>query len=143
MDTQQQDRIGTLLRQAREARGLSKRRAAHIAGVSESRWRQVESGVQVKNGQAQPAVTTPDTLVRMGNAVGLDPAELLEIAGYPAETAEHVQARIEQEDGGKSGHRSEAHTTSSRVLDLSHLSDREAGMVEGYAAAIQAMRNRK
>lgn len=76
-------RAGEALRAARTNRRpvLSSRKAAALAGMSETRWRQIEQGYELRAGVKVPVSTTVDTLGRMAEAVGLDPATLVTLAG--------------------------------------------------------------
>lgn len=68
----------------REARGrMSVREAARRAEVSESRWRQVEAGVQKMAGGIEvPVHPRPETVAAMCVAIGADAARGLELAGH-------------------------------------------------------------
>lgn len=72
---------GRLLQAAREQKGLSMRAAAKIAGISESRWRQIECGWKKTNGDLIETRPTPLNLVKCAKAVGAAPDELLVAAG--------------------------------------------------------------
>lgn len=74
------EKVGARIAEARAKLGLSKREAARRAGISDSRWRQIESGWQTKNGVRQPAQTTAETLEQIAEVVGLDPDELVTLA---------------------------------------------------------------
>ncbi len=81
--------MGMKLERARQQRGLSKRAAAHLAGLSEVTWRQLESGKK----QVAPSVVVEvsprdDTLVAAAMAVGIDPAVVLAAAGRNYEPSE-------------------------------------------------------
>ncbi|MFI5781143.1 helix-turn-helix domain-containing protein [Nocardia sp. NPDC051570] len=80
--------FGRRIQQAREAAGLSKRAAAKRAGISDSRWRQLELGFETVRGQAYSVKTTPETVAHIAKAVHLDVHELLEIAGFDPEAAD-------------------------------------------------------
>ncbi|AUI63000.1 helix-turn-helix transcriptional regulator [Amycolatopsis sp. BJA-103] len=75
--------FGTLLRRARTRLKLSGREAARRAGISESRWRQLETGTQPSD-SAEPAAvgTTPETVLKVAKVVGLDEREALTLAGF-------------------------------------------------------------
>lgn len=66
-------KVGRLLGEARLKAGLSKRAAADAAGISETWWRQIESGTVMKNGVAVPIEIPPATATRAAIAVQLDP----------------------------------------------------------------------
>jgi transcriptional regulator with XRE-family HTH domain len=64
----------------KKTRGLSGRKAAEMAGMSEGRWRQIVNGYQVVSaGQYSPVVAPPDTLARMAHVVGVTPEQLEEV----------------------------------------------------------------
>lgn len=86
--------LGELLERARLDLGLSTRAAARLAKLSDTRWRQVVRGVQVKAGQEVPANPTARTVVSMATAVKVDPGEALQGAGLET-TATSVQAMVE------------------------------------------------
>ncbi|MBF6332306.1 helix-turn-helix domain-containing protein [Nocardia transvalensis] len=123
-------RVARELKAAREGEKLSIRKAASRAGISESRWRQMESGVQVKNGVSSPATTTPDTLVKMARAINLDPETLLEHAGFGTSTASRRElvASVPPTMHGP------------RTLDLSEFTDSERAQVEAFVAGLRAGR---
>jgi Helix-turn-helix domain len=74
---------GALITAARQDRGLSARKAARLASISEGMWRQITAGWQaVEPGVTIPVHGTPATLARMAAAVGLTPAQLSS-AGRP------------------------------------------------------------
>ena len=66
-----------LIRTAREAPPhLPIRQAAHLAGISESRWRQLEAGGKPYRGRWEPEIASAGTLARMARAVGVTDAQL-------------------------------------------------------------------
>jgi hypothetical protein len=69
---------------------LSQRNAALKAGMSETRWRQIEVGGRWFRGRWEPEIAPPDTLARMAHVVGVTPGELREAgredASLPLET---------------------------------------------------------
>jgi transcriptional regulator with XRE-family HTH domain len=77
--------VGQRLQQARESRGLSKRSAAHLAGISEARWRHIESGIERRRGVDYPARPSALILARIARAVGEDAQDVLRQAGFDAE----------------------------------------------------------
>lgn len=87
------------------ARGsMSKREAARRSGIAEARWRQITTGVQRVSGVEVPVSTRPETLRRMAEAVGADPAEVLAAAGFddvpepPAPAPKSIEAAVERLD---------------------------------------------
>ncbi|MDT0377319.1 helix-turn-helix transcriptional regulator [Streptomyces sp. DSM 42041] len=67
---------GALLKDALKRAGLSARKAARLAGLSEARWRQITSGYQTVSGQQIPVHAPPDTLARMAHVTGLTAEQL-------------------------------------------------------------------
>lgn len=84
---------GRLITQALQRSGMSARKAAKKAGMSDGRWRQITSGYQnVSAGVYAPVRGPAETIARMAQVVGLTPGEL-EKAGRP-DAAEELRARI-------------------------------------------------
>ncbi len=82
---------GLLISQALKRSGLSARKAASRAGLSEGRWRQITSGYQnVSAGVYAPVRGPADTLARMAQVVGVTPEQLDE-ADRP-DAAEELRA---------------------------------------------------
>lgn len=73
---------GKLIELARKAKGLSARRAARDAAVSEGWWRQIENGYTSVGGQPAAIKGADDTLARMARVAGVTP-EQLRAAGRP------------------------------------------------------------
>ena len=70
---------GRLISAAANASGLSVRRLAANANVSETRWRQVARGWQPDaSGNPVPAKASAETLARMAWVVGVTPEQLVE-----------------------------------------------------------------
>ena len=69
---------------------MSRREAARRAGISETRWRQIENGIIRVRGADYPEVAPAGTLARIALVVGITPAEL-ESAGRPDAAAELAQ----------------------------------------------------
>lgn len=71
----------------RDARGrMSIREAARRADISESRWRQVEAGVQKMAGGVEvPVHPRAETIVAMCRAISADVSRGLELAGHDPE----------------------------------------------------------
>jgi hypothetical protein len=71
----------------REQRGkMAIREAARRADISESRWRQVEAGVQKMAGGIEvPVHPRPETVTAMCRAIAADPRRGLELAGHNPE----------------------------------------------------------
>lgn len=84
--------LGDFLRTERGR--MSVREAARRAELSESRWRQVEAGVQKMAGGIEvPVHPRPETVAAMCQAIGADVARGLELAGHdPAQYRWLVQA---------------------------------------------------
>lgn len=94
--------VGNALRAARTGRRpiLSGRKAAARAGMSETRWRQIEQGYELRAGVKVPVSTTADTLCRMAAAVGLDAAKIVALAGMDPRVASFI-ADISDPDKGE------------------------------------------
>lgn len=105
---------GKLLQSATKRAGLSARRAAEKAGLSEGRWRQIVHGYQtVSKGTHIPVVGRAETLATMAQAVGVTP-EQFEEAGRqdaadelrnlsPIAGAAPLSAPAQEWDGGLIG----------------------------------------
>ena len=73
--------LGAFLRQQRGK--MSIREAARRAGISESRWRQVEAGHQKMAGGIEvPVHPRAETVAAMCKAISADPRQGLELAGH-------------------------------------------------------------
>jgi transcriptional regulator with XRE-family HTH domain len=73
--------------------------AARRAGISDTRWSQLENGYRMNRGHAEPEWAPADTLAHMARAVGVTPAQLqdaarddaaAELAALPAAIPEAV-----------------------------------------------------
>ncbi len=108
--------MGELLRSAREAAGLSGRGAAKAASISETRWRQLESGVN----DGRPTSAPLATLRSAAQAVGADVADVLRAAGFgePEDWEPAPPPRIRQ-------------------LDVSDLTPMQVAQVRGYIAGLK------
>ena len=79
MDRPPQPPEGLLLQRARDRRHLSQRAAARKAGMSDGRWRHIESGYQTVSAGVHAAVRAPaGTLARMAASLGVTAAELID-----------------------------------------------------------------
>ncbi|GAB3670504.1 helix-turn-helix domain-containing protein [Saccharopolyspora tripterygii] len=78
---------GPKLRDAREALGLSQRYAAKRAGISQTTWANLETGmVHLGKGMYKPYDSRASTVLAAASVVGLDPSEALRLTGHdPAE----------------------------------------------------------
>lgn len=86
MDEPPETSFGALLQSGRQKAGLSVRRAAKAAGISEARWRQLERGYQSSGSAKIPANPKADTVVKAADAVGVDADEALAAAGIDADS---------------------------------------------------------
>jgi hypothetical protein len=67
---------------------MSIRQAAKLAGISDTRWRQIEQGWRMHRGRREEEPPAPaQTLARMAHAVAVTPAQLAG-AGRPDAAAE-------------------------------------------------------
>lgn len=82
--TEQTDQwpLGRLMTESRAALRLSKRQAASRAGISETRWRQLEAGFETIRGQNFPVKTTPETVARIASALSQSADKFLSAAGF-------------------------------------------------------------
>ena len=69
-------------RKREEPPRLSIAAAARLADMSDTRWRQLESGYRLFHGRYEPETAPAQTLAAMARAVGVTPAELRD-AGRP------------------------------------------------------------
>ncbi|MGH3377926.1 MAG: helix-turn-helix domain-containing protein [Actinoallomurus sp.] len=72
---------GRLIEEAREAmRGMSQNKAAKLAGMSGTRWRQIVTGVASGGkGIVIPVHGNPETVARMAQVVGVTPERLADV----------------------------------------------------------------
>lgn len=89
---------GKLLQHAREHQGLSKAEASRRSGLSESWWRRLETGINIRNGKEIPTVASPETLARAAQAVGLPVSQILTAAGHAPEDPDTEILRTELVD---------------------------------------------
>jgi hypothetical protein len=76
-DTPQQTREGSLIETAANATGLSVKKLAANAGISDTRWRHIVRGWQPAQGGGQNPVVAPAlTLAKMAFTVGVSPDQL-------------------------------------------------------------------
>lgn len=69
---------GRLISASLKRTGLSARKAADLAGISEGRWRQIVNGYQTPSAGVHIQVSGPaDTVARMARVVGVTRAELI------------------------------------------------------------------
>lgn len=92
---------GKLIRAALAASGLSQRKAAKRAGISDTRWRQIVAGYQSVGGEPVVFRSLDETLARMAHVVGVRPEELAD-AGRPeaAEVLRGIGAQRRDADTG-------------------------------------------
>ena len=81
---------------------VSQREAAVRAGISATRWRQLETGVIRVRGQDHPETAPAETLARMAFAVGVTPAELAECRPGDSRVAEAAGILGQLRSGGGS-----------------------------------------
>lgn len=89
MEPRQDWPLGPELKRHRIAKGLSVRAAAALTNktVSETRWRQLESGVQSIPGGTAPINTTVRTVVAAAKAVDWNPRDAAKLAGFNPDDA--------------------------------------------------------
>jgi transcriptional regulator with XRE-family HTH domain len=81
----ERSRFAIELQQHREAMGLSRAAAARRAGISSSRWSQVEQGYESKSGVIIPAIAGRDFVLKAATALHWPRSEALEAADLPVE----------------------------------------------------------
>lgn len=112
MDQFEPSAAARLIETRRLASGMSMRRAAAAADLSEGRWRQIVKGYQQAAKGIRVPVNAPDeTLARMANAMKVHPDEM-ETAGHP-----EVAALMRDMASGP--------TATATATAASHLSDDE------------------
>lgn len=94
--------VGEMLRVARVRRRWSMRRAAREAGLSATRYQQIEQGVdrRLPGGAVVPASPPVDTLARVAHALGLDPVEAVRAAGLDPADIVVTPAVVEEWETG-------------------------------------------
>lgn len=97
MTTPNQWLPGQLLQQAREHNGLSKAEAARRSGLSESWWRRLETGVNIRNGQKIRVTATPEALAKAAQGVNLPVNQIFEAAGLETTTPTNLSDEITTE----------------------------------------------
>lgn len=115
---------------------LSMRQASLRAGISETRWRQIESGRIRIRGEDYPEVAPADTLARMAQVVGLKPDDLARVGRLNAAAA---LAELQKRDRVRDGRaREEAARLAALVPGLSDKARRQ--LAERIALDIEAAR---
>lgn len=97
MTTPDQWLPGQLLQQAREHNGLSKAEAARRSGLSESWWRRLETGINIRNGQKIRVTATPEALAKAAQGVNLPVNQIFEAAGLETTTPTNLSDEITTE----------------------------------------------
>lgn len=97
MTTPDQWLPGQLLQQAREYNGLSKAEAARRSGLSESWWRRLETGINIRNGQKIRITATPEALAKAAQGVNLPVNQIFEAAGLETTTPTNLSDEISTE----------------------------------------------
>jgi transcriptional regulator with XRE-family HTH domain len=118
----QQKKVGLRIKAAREGAGLSMRAAARQAGISDSRWRQIEMGYQIVQGKEKPANPSPEMLATIAATVNLGVSDLLLMAGFD-------ESDIPDKPVNNAG---------SAVLDMSDLTLEQQAKVRGFVAGLRA-----
>ena len=78
--------LGELLEQARAELRISAREAARRSNISETRWRQIVSGRQMRRGEEVAVNPKARTVIAAALAVQIEPAAALAAAGIAAPT---------------------------------------------------------
>lgn len=78
---------GLILKEARLKKGISRREAGRIAGVSETWIRRIEDGVyRAPDGTGAIPNPSPSRLIALAEAVDVDPLVVLQKAGHKPQT---------------------------------------------------------
>lgn len=89
----------SLLYRARESAGVTLADAAKAAGITDTRWSQIERGHERRKGIDVPARARAGTLARMARAIGIPP-ERLESEGQRPDAAEILREILRQPTPG-------------------------------------------
>ena len=119
---EQQKKVGLRIKAARDGAGLSMRAAARQAGISDSRWRQIEMGYQIVQGKEKPANPSPEMLATIATTVNLPVSDLLLMAGFD-------ESDIPDKPATNAG---------SAMLDMSDLTLEQQAKVRGFVAGLRA-----
>jgi transcriptional regulator with XRE-family HTH domain len=87
---------GALLHRARESAEITIADAARAAGITDTRWSQIERGHERRKGMDVPARAKAGTLARMARAIGVSP-ERLESEGRRPDAAEILREILRTE----------------------------------------------
>jgi transcriptional regulator with XRE-family HTH domain len=87
---------GALLHRARESAEITIADAAKSAGITDTRWSQIERGHERRKGMDVPARAKAGTLARMARAIGIPP-ERLESEGRRPDAAEILREILRTE----------------------------------------------
>lgn len=120
-----------LIAERRRKRNLSLRRAGDLAGISEARWRQLESGFRPTKIGPAPERAPDRTLARMAAAVGVTPAELRDAGHADAAVllADYLAERESQDEQYAQDAKRMVAESGGR-----HLSARERALLEAKVA---------
>ena len=88
--------VGRVAQSARRSRSI--RSVAKASGISEGYVRQIEKGYQVVAGQRLPINPSTDKLVALANALNIDVAEFLALAGRDPDEVESFQRPDDADD---------------------------------------------
>lgn len=75
--------LGPVLEAARLDRELATKEAARRAGVSDTLWRNLERGYELRKGVRFDVSPRPETVIKVARVVGVDTTRALELAGLP------------------------------------------------------------
>jgi transcriptional regulator with XRE-family HTH domain len=132
---------GRLIDQSRKRAGLSVRKAASAAGISEGRWRQIVNGYQSAGGGQTITVEGPDdTVARMAEVAGVTPDALRESGrARAAQVLEGILTPISPELGDEASRivEDDARRAASRLHRRAALREIEGRMLY-MAAKLQA-----
>jgi transcriptional regulator with XRE-family HTH domain len=83
----------SLLHRTRESAGITITEAARAAGITDTRWSQIERGHERRKGIDVPARAKAGTLARMARAIGISP-ERIESDGERPDAAEILREML-------------------------------------------------
>lgn len=83
--------LGPVLERERVQRGMATREAARRADMSDTMWRNLERGYEIRKGVRFPITPKPETVAKAARAVGVAIDVAFPMAGIDVELAQHHQ----------------------------------------------------
>lgn len=119
--------------------------AARRAGISDTRWSQLENGYRMNRGRAEPEWAPADTLAAMARAVGVTPQQLAasgrEDAAGELDALPSLRPEPEPDNGG--GARSDVAALRDEVRSMRALVERLAAALEERNAGDDSQAKRR